>query len=182
MKSRKAVALLLVVGLLLMLSACGSNGLKMSLKQIGEAVVYNRTMVGAGSLISDNIKNTISFENSDPNKMRYITNNLYSEEYASGFDVQIQEGLYYDAYTESYGKVDMRGVICFLKFNTAEEAEAAAKLILPELNTGTDGKAGYQLPSSAISVRQNVVCVIATQEPNPCFELKRVFEDSTYVK
>ena len=164
---------------LCLFSGCAESTVKMSLEDVGEAVVNNRSMVGAGGIIGENIKETVMFQNDDPNKMRYITNNLHTEDYSPSFDVEIESGRYYEAFTEYDETKTYRGVICFLKFKDTESATEAAEIIKNNINTSMGNNS---LNCTEVAENKNMLCVIATQEPQPCFELNRVFEDDTYVK
>lgn len=73
---KKAVSLIITLALILVLVSCSGSKIKMSISEVGDFVVYNRSMVGVDDLIGNNIKTVVDFKDADAKKMSYITNTL----------------------------------------------------------------------------------------------------------
>ncbi len=181
MKKKLYAATALLLAAACLLSGCKSDTLRMSLEKIGESVVYNQSMVGVGGEISDHIRSTIVFDNDDPDKMKYITNNIYSDSFDITDDVTIEEGIYYDSFLNLKGVDYARGVIVFLEFASSDAASEALSVIQGDLNFTSNSDGTCDLEYGEAVQNKNVICVIVTYEPNAYLELKRVFLDNSYV-
>lgn len=181
MKRKFYVTAALLLAAVFALTGCQSDTLRMSLEKIGDSVVFNQSMVGVSGEIGDHITSTIAFDNDDANKMKYITNNLYSDSFDVTDDVTIEKGLYYDAFVTLKGVDYARGVIVFLEFESSDAAADALPVIQGDLNFTSNSDGTCDLEYGEAVQNKNFICVIVTYEPNSYLELKRVFLDNSYV-
>lgn len=184
MGKRKILVVLIAFCLLscCLLSACSSDKMSMSLDKISEAVIYNQSMVGVGKEFTENIRTKEHFTNTDANKMKYITNNMYSDEFTVTADLTIVQGIYYAVFLTLNDVDYARAVVVFIEFEDAESAGEAANVINANLNLENNAAGTCNLTFGEAVARKNVVCVIACQEINTFLELKRVFLSNSYVR
>jgi hypothetical protein len=170
---KKAVSLIITLALILVLVSCSGSKIKMSISEVGDFVVYNRSMVGVDDLIGNNIKTVVDFKDADAKKMSYITNTLnYGSTSAS---INIVNGRYYEAYSEQEGKKICRGILVFLEMEDAQKAEAAINQIKKDLNSERSSDGVYNLSLVDAVQNKNDIFIYYLRDVQAEFELKRVF-------
>lgn len=166
--------------LCLSLAACGKDTLRMSAKEIAENVVYNESMVGVSGTLNKYFRPQVAFDNDDPDRDKYMTNNVHSG-LAPELEVSIVEGAYYEAFVDVNGTEYARATVAAISFENAEAAEEALGTIEENLNLSPNEDGTCDLEYGKVSIRKNVIFVVATYENNTLLELTRVFNNKNYV-
>ena len=178
---KRILCLAAVVLLCLTLVACGKETLSMTAGEVAENVVDNESMVGVSGTLNKFFRPKVMFDNNDPNKVKYMTNNVHSG-ITPDFDVEIVEGAYYEAFVDVGGTEYARATVAAISFATPEKANAAFKTIEENLNLTSNEDGTCNLEYGKVSIRKNVIFVVATYENNTQLELTRVFNNKNYVK
>lgn len=152
----------------------------MSAVEIADAVVYNESMVGVSGTLNKYFSPKVMFDNNDPNKDKYMTNNVHSD-LEPELNVDIVEGAYYEAFVDVNGTEYARATVAAIEFETPEAAEAAFQTIEENLNLSSNEDGTCDLEYGKVSIRKNVIFVVATYENNTQLELTRVFNNKNYV-
>jgi hypothetical protein len=179
---KNCIVLVVLLILCCLLTSCGEKDkLRMSIEEVGKGVIYNKSMVGVSDTLNKFFKPEIVFDNNDPNKMRFITNN-YRTQNKVDITLDIEKGVYYEAFQPVGDKEYARSVCIFLEFKSSAEAEKAMPIIQSNVFTGKNEDGSMNLEYCTVSIRQNVIAVIVGYEENTMKELTRVFNSTNYVK
>lgn len=177
---KRMVCVLIVFAICFSLTACGKRNLRMTAGEVAENVVYNESMVGISGTLNKYFRPKVMFDNSDPNKIKYMTNNVHSD-FTPDISLDIIEGAYYEAFVDVGGTEYARATVAAVQFESAETAEAALKIIEENLNLSANKDRTCDLEYGKVSIRQNMIFVVAAYENNTLLELTRVFNNKNYV-
>ncbi|MFR8287284.1 MAG: hypothetical protein ACLVCS_10435 [Christensenellaceae bacterium] len=180
-KRRKRVCFALILTMTVFLAACGNGNLRMSAGEVAENVVYNESMVGVSGTLNKYFGKKIMFNNDDPNRDKYMTNNVHSG-ITPELDIDFVEGAYYEAFVDINGIDYARATVAAVQFETPEAAQAAYPIIENNLNLSPNEDGTCDLEYGKVSIRGNIIFVVATYENNTQLELTRVFNNKNYVK
>ena len=177
-----SILVLALICMLVTFVGCGKDVIKMSLDKVGDEVVYNRSMVGIGDIIGNNIKNVIDFTDADTKKMGYITNTVYYNSDTVKENITIEKGRYYEAFSDTESGKVCRGILVFLQFKDAESDVSAVETINQNMNKDKSEDGVFNLNLFGTVVKKNVIFVYYLRDVQAEYELRRVFSDNSYVK
>lgn len=178
---KRTALIFLIIALCLSFAGCGgADTLKMSASEVAEGVVYNESMVGVSGTLNKYFRPKVVFDNNDSNKIKYLTNNMYTDT-TPDIDINIIEGAYYEAFVDLNGTEYARAVVTAVQFDSSASAEAAFQSIKDNLNLKSNEDGTCDLEYGQVSIRKNIIFVVAAYENNTVYELTRVFNNKNYI-